>query len=40
MDLRAHIDEGGVYEIDVILLTDWGSQARQSFELTASVRHE
>jgi len=38
MDLRARIDAGGVYEIDVILLTEWGAPDRQSFELTASVQ--
>jgi hypothetical protein len=38
MDLRANLEAGDVYEIDVILLTEWGSPERQSFELTASVQ--
>jgi hypothetical protein len=38
IDLRARIDAGAVYEIDVILLTEWGAADRQSFELTASVQ--
>jgi hypothetical protein len=39
MDLRANIEAGGMYEIEVILLTDWGSHEQQSFELTALVEH-
>jgi hypothetical protein len=37
LELKGAVDAGGVYEIDVILLTDWGVADRQSFELTATV---
>jgi hypothetical protein len=39
MDLTAQIDSGGVYEVEVILLTDWGGPERAAFELTASFQH-
>jgi hypothetical protein len=36
MALRTRINAGDVYEIDVILRTEWGAPERQSFELRAS----
>jgi hypothetical protein len=39
IDLTASIDAGGLYDIEVILLSDWGKPARETFEMTASLQH-
>jgi hypothetical protein len=35
IDLVASIDEGGLYDIEVILRSDWGTPENEAFEMTA-----
>jgi hypothetical protein len=39
MDLTASIGAGGVYDIEVILLGDWGRPESEAFQMTASLQH-
>jgi hypothetical protein len=38
MDLAASIDAGGLYDVEVILLSDWGKPESEVFEMTASLQ--
>jgi hypothetical protein len=38
MDLTASIDASGLYDIEVILISNWGKPEREAFEMTASLQ--
>jgi hypothetical protein len=39
IDLLAPIDAVGLYDIEVILLSDWGKPENEVFEMTASLQN-